>query len=96
MEAKLNNPLHVVSYALNIHVQYVPCFIVKEGDHHEEHTKSKADLAQPADSNFKTTDYRGGGACSYTPDNNDLVGDRDLDLLENAVKSGIHLYTTDS
>ena len=55
MEAKLNNPLHVVSYALNIHVQYMPCFIVKEGDHHEEHTKSKADLAQPADSNFKTS-----------------------------------------
>ena len=75
MEAKLDDPLNVVTYALYIHVKDMPGIFVKEPDQHEEHAETEANLAQSPDSNFQSADNGRRGTCSHAPNKDDLVFD---------------------
>ena len=94
MEAKLYNPLDVVSNALDKHVQQVPRVVCKETNQHNEHSKDEADFTQSTDSNLQAADNGRCSECSYAPDDNQLVLCVFLDACEQATDTGIYLHDT--
>ena len=96
MEPKLYNPLQVITNALNVNVEYVPSVFGKESNQHQEHPEGETDFTQATDSNLEATDHWGCSACSNAPNDDDLIFDCDLNLVEKAVKTGIHLNNTDA
>ena len=80
METKLYDPLYVVTKTLTIQVQQVPGVVVEEHDKHQEHANGKTNFAEASDSKFESGNHRHGGAGGHTPDDDDLVGGRDLNV----------------
>ena len=96
VEAKLDDPLNVIAHALHVHIQCMPSVVGKETNQHDEHTQCKTDLAQPTDSYLQTAHHRCCCAGCDGPNDDDLVGDRELDGVVETLETIVHLHYTNT
>ena len=96
VKSELYYPLNVVTHALHVHVQDMPRLIRKQTYHHDEHSQTKADLAQTTDTNLQTGDNRYCSASSHSPNDNGLICCGELDVRVQSSESVIHLLAANS